>query len=150
MPRCACATCHVYVDDAWADRTGEVDDFEDAMLDVADHADPILIDLALDPRPLSCLSDSRIRQIAANAGVEGSIVVERVREGKSATFGYNAASQEYEDLVKAGIIDPTKVVRSALQNAASVASLLLTTEAILTDKPEEDKKGPAMPGEGMY
>jgi len=94
--------------------------------------------------------EAPIRQIAANAGVEGSIVVERVREDKKQNFGYNAASQEYEDLVKAGIIDPTKVVRSALQNAASVASLLLTTEAILTDKPEEDRKGPAMPGEGMY
>ncbi len=94
--------------------------------------------------------ESPIRQIAANAGVEGSIVVERIRESKSDTFGYNAATQVYEDLVKAGIIDPTKVVRSALQNAASVASLLLTTEAILTDKPEDDKKGSAMPGGDMY
>ncbi len=94
--------------------------------------------------------EAPIRQIAANAGVEGSIVVERVRQNKSDTFGYNAASQEYEDLVKAGIIDPTKVVRSALQNAASVASLLLTTEAILTDKPEDDKKGSGMPGGDMY
>jgi chaperonin GroEL len=69
-----------------------------------------------------------LRQIAANAGVEGSIVVNKVREGKGA-FGYNAATDEYEDLVAAGVIDPTKVVRTALQNAASVAGLMLTTEA---------------------
>ncbi|MCD4690847.1 chaperonin GroEL [bacterium] len=94
--------------------------------------------------------ESPIRQIATNAGVEGSIVVERVRESKQANFGYNAATQDYGNLVNAGIVDPTKVVRSALQNAASVASLLLTTEAILTDKPEENKKGPGMPGGEMY
>ena len=79
-----------------------------------------------------------IRQIAQNAGVEGSIVVEKVRAGKGG-FGYNALTDEYEDLVKAGVIDPTKVVRSALQNAASIAGLLLTTEAVVVDIPEEDK-----------
>ncbi len=93
--------------------------------------------------------EAPIRQIAANAGAEGSIVVEEVRESSKASYGYNAATHTYEDLVKAGIIDPTKVVRTALQNASSVASLLLTTEAILTDK-EEEKSPPAMPGGGMY
>ncbi len=95
--------------------------------------------------------EAPIRQIATNAGAEGSIVVEEVRGKSKPSYGYDAASQEYTDLVKAGIIDPTKVVRTALQNAASVASLLLTTEAILTDKPEEERKSPpAMPGADMY
>jgi len=79
-----------------------------------------------------------LRQIAANAGVEGSIVVDRVRNGKDAE-GYNAATDKYEDLVKAGVIDPTKVVRSALQNASSVAGLMLTTEAMVAELPKEDK-----------
>jgi chaperonin GroEL len=94
--------------------------------------------------------ESPIRQIATNAGAEGSIVVEEVRKSRNPSFGYNAAAHEYEDLIKAGIVDPTKVVRTALQNASSVASLLLTTEAILTEKPEEDKKSPGMSGEDMY
>ncbi|NNF29414.1 MAG: chaperonin GroEL [Gemmatimonadetes bacterium] len=89
--------------------------------------------------------ESPIRQIAANSGAEASIVVANVREGKDG-FGYNAQTDEYEDLVKAGVIDPTKVVRSALQNAASIASLLLTTEAVIVEMPEEEK--PAMPGGG--
>ncbi|MDH4226506.1 MAG: chaperonin GroEL [Deltaproteobacteria bacterium] len=84
-----------------------------------------------------------IRQIVANAGGEGSIVVEKVKGGKGA-FGFNAASEEYEDLVKAGVIDPTKVSRIALQNASSIAGLLLTTEAMIAEKPKEDKGG--MPG----
>jgi chaperonin GroEL len=86
-----------------------------------------------------------MRQIAANAGVDGSIVVEKVKGGKGA-FGFNAATEEYEDLVKAGVIDPTKVVRAALQNAASVASLMLTTEAMIAEKPK--KKEEAAPGGG--
>ncbi|MFK7990149.1 MAG: chaperonin GroEL [Sandaracinaceae bacterium] len=81
-----------------------------------------------------------LRQIAANAGVEGSIVVDKVRNAKG-TNGYNAANGKYEDLVKAGVIDPTKVVRSALQNAASVAGLMLTTEAMVAELPKEDKGG---------
>jgi len=89
-----------------------------------------------------------LRQIAANAGAEGSIVVEKVREKKDKNFGYNAATNTYEDLVKAGVIDPTKVTRTALQNAASIAGLLLTTEAVVVDRPEDDK-APAMPGGGM-
>jgi len=86
------------------------------------------------------------RWIATNAGWEGSIVVDKIKNNKGA-FGFNAASEEFEDLMKAGIIDPTKVVRSALQNAASVASLLLTTECMVAEKPEE--KGAGMPGGGM-
>jgi chaperonin GroEL len=89
-----------------------------------------------------------IRQIANNAGKEGSIVVERVKENSDANFGYNAQTDTYEDLVEAGVIDPTKVVRSALQNAASIAGLLLTTEAVVVEKPEEEKM-PPMPGGGM-
>jgi chaperonin GroEL len=97
--------------------------------------------------------EAPIRQIAANAGAEGSIVVEEVRSNPNPSFGYNADVHQYTDLIKAGIVDPTKVVRTALQNAASVASLLLTTEAILTDKPEPKRRPPAMPqggGEDMY
>jgi chaperonin GroEL len=83
------------------------------------------------------------RWIAQNAGWDGSVVLEKIRNGKDA-FGFNAASEQFEDLMKAGIIDPTKVVRTALQNAASVAGLLLTTEAVVAEKPEE-KKAPATP-----
>jgi chaperonin GroEL len=89
-----------------------------------------------------------IRLIAENAGAEGSIVVSRVKESKDKNFGYNAATDTYEDLVKAGVIDPTKVTRTALQNAASIAGLLLTTECVLVDK-RDDKPAPAMPGGGM-
>ncbi|MBI2962144.1 MAG: chaperonin GroEL, partial [Deltaproteobacteria bacterium] len=83
-----------------------------------------------------------LRWIAQNAGWEGSVVLDKVRQNKGA-FGFNAASEEFEDLMKAGVIDPTKVVRYALQNAASVAGLLLTTEAIVTEKPEEKKAAAA-------
>ena len=89
-----------------------------------------------------------IRLIAENAGAEGSIVVEKVRAG-TAGFGYNAETGEYQDLVKAGVIDPTKVVRSALQNAASIAGLLLTTEAAVVEVREEAPRAAGMPGGGM-
>ena len=89
-----------------------------------------------------------LRWIASNAGQEASIVLDRVRNGKG-SFGFNAASEEYEDLIKAGIIDPTKVVRTALLNASSVAGLLLTTEAMIAEKPDEKGAAPAMPGGGM-
>ncbi|HZN98490.1 MAG TPA: chaperonin GroEL [Gemmatimonadales bacterium] len=90
-----------------------------------------------------------IRMIAQNAGAEGSIVVGRVKESKEKNFGYNAATDAYEDLVKAGVIDPTKVTRTALQNAASIAGLLLTTECVVVEK-KEDKPAPAAPpGGGM-
>ncbi|GAB4510885.1 MAG: chaperonin GroEL [Haliangiales bacterium] len=88
-----------------------------------------------------------LRQIASNAGVDGSIVISKVTEG-SGNFGYNAAKLEYEDLVEAGVIDPTKVVRSALQNASSVAGLMLTTEALVADKPKDDGNGAPDAGAG--
>ena len=91
--------------------------------------------------------EAPLRQIAHNAGFEGSIVVEKVRQGKDG-FGFNAATGEYEDLIKAGVIDPKKVTRTALLNAASVASLLLTTECAISEKPEPKKDAPAMP-DGM-
>ena len=88
-----------------------------------------------------------LRQIAGNGGYEGSIVVNKVKEAKEANFGFNAQSGDYEDLVKAGVIDPTKVSRSALQNAASVASLMLTTMAMVAEKPKEEKEAaPGGPG----
>jgi chaperonin GroEL len=90
-----------------------------------------------------------IRMIAQNAGAEGSIVVARVKDSKEKNFGYNAATDTYEDLVRAGVIDPTKVTRTALQNAASIAGLLLTTECVVVEK-KEDKPAPAAPpGGGM-
>ncbi|MEI8049818.1 MAG: chaperonin GroEL [Actinomycetes bacterium] len=88
-----------------------------------------------------------LKQIAVNAGLEGGVVVDRVRNLKKATEGLNAATGEYEDLLKAGVIDAAKVTRSALQNAASIAALFLTTEAVIVDKPVESS--PAMPGGGM-
>jgi len=88
-----------------------------------------------------------LRQIVGNAGTEGAIVVDKVRENKSANYGYNAATDNYEDLVANGVIDPTKVTRSALQNAASIAGLMLTTEAMIAEIPEK-KSAPAGPGGG--
>jgi chaperonin GroEL len=93
-----------------------------------------------------------VRQIANNAGFEGSVVVQRVKESEGSN-GFNAETGQYEDLMKSGIIDATKVTRLAIQNAASVAGLLLTTEAMVAEKPKEEKKGaaaPAMPPEDMY
>jgi chaperonin GroEL len=86
-----------------------------------------------------------LKMIANNAGMEGSIVVEKVKEKKGA-FGFNARTDEYEDMIKAGVIDPTKVTRFALQNAASVASLMLTTQCMIAEKPEEKGAGGGMPG----
>jgi chaperonin GroEL len=93
--------------------------------------------------------EAPIRQIAENAGVEGSIVVGKVLESKSATFGFNAQTEEYVDMFEAGIVDPMKVVRTALQNAASVSSLLITTGAMIAETPKKDSPAPAMPGGGM-
>ncbi len=92
------------------------------------------------------------KQIAINAGQDGGVVVDKIRSGKG-NYGYNAATEEFEDLMDAGILDPTKVARVALQNAASVAGLMITTECAITDKPEEKEKMPPMPpggGGGMY
>jgi chaperonin GroEL len=90
--------------------------------------------------------EAPIRQIAENAGVEGSIVVGKVLENKTETFGFDAQNEEYVDMVAKGIIDPAKVVRTALQDAASVAGLLVTTEAMVAELPKEAP--PAMPGGG--
>ena len=89
-----------------------------------------------------------LRWIASYAGLEGSIVVQKVRE-LDAESGFNALTDTYENLVNAGVIDPTKVVRTALQNSASIASLLLTTEALVAEIPEEKKEAPMPPGGGM-
>ena len=88
-----------------------------------------------------------VRQIAYNAGLEGSVVVEKVKHTDKG-IGFNALTEEYEDMVSAGIVDPAKVTRSALQNAASIASLVLTTETIVADKVEENAAAPAMPPMG--
>ena len=85
-------------------------------------------------------AEDPLRRIAINAGVEGSIALQKVKEGKGA-FGFNAASEEFEDLMKAGIIDPTKVVRTALQNAASIAGMMLTTEAMVASDASRRRNG---------
>jgi len=93
-----------------------------------------------------------LRQIVFNAGHEGAVVAEKVRQSKDLNYGFNAETEEYEDLVAAGVIDPTKVTRTALQNAASIAALLLTTEALVCEIKEEEKTPPMPPGGGggMY
>ncbi len=89
-----------------------------------------------------------LRQIVANAGEDAAVVLNRVREGKG-TFGYNAATGEYGDMIEMGILDPTKVTRLALQNAASVAGLLLTTEVMIAESPKEEEHAHGAPGGGM-
>ena len=86
-----------------------------------------------------------MRQLAFNSGAEGSVIVQEIK-GKSGNFGYNCETDTYEDMVQAGVIDPTKVSRSALQNAASIAGLLLTTECLVADVPEKEKPMPMPPG----
>ena len=108
--------------------------------EVGSHSEQIGVDI------LRRALESPIRQIATNAGVEGSIVVDRVRTADERNYGFNAMSEDYEDLVEAGVIDPTKVVRTALQNAASIAGLLLTTECTVVEHPEEE--APPAPGGG--
>jgi chaperonin GroEL len=94
--------------------------------------------------------EAPLRQLVMNAGMEGAIVVQEVKKSKSSTFGYNVATRQYTDLVKAGVLDPAKVTRTAMQNAASIAGLLLTTECLITEIPEDDKKsGPSGGGPGM-
>jgi len=104
--------------------------------------------MALIAKALEC----PVEQIAMNAGVEGSVVLDKVKNNKKATFGFDAATQEYGDMIKAGIVDPTKVCRSALENAASVASMVLTTESLVADIPEPPAPMPAGPPDmgGMY
>ncbi|MBQ3940247.1 MAG: chaperonin GroEL, partial [Oscillospiraceae bacterium] len=90
-----------------------------------------------------------IRQIAANAGLEGSVIIENIRRADKKGYGFNAYTEEYVDMIPAGIVDPTKVTRSALENAASVAGMVLTTESLVTDIKEPAPPAPAMPGGGM-
>ncbi|HEV3212181.1 MAG TPA: chaperonin GroEL [Acidimicrobiales bacterium] len=117
---------------------------QQAILETADKLEG---DEATGARIVARSVEEPLKQIAVNAGLEGGVVVEKVRGLKKATEGLNAATGDYEDLLKAGVIDATKVTRSALQNAASIAALFLTTEAVIVDKPED--KAPAMPGGGM-
>jgi chaperonin GroEL len=114
-----------------------------AQAAVAKAADGLQSDEATGARIVGKALEAPLKQIAENAGLEGGVVVQRVRD-LSGAEGLNAATGEYEDLVKQGIIDAAKVTRSALQNAASIAALFLTTEAVIADKPEKD--APAMPG----
>ena len=113
---------------------------------VLDRAEKLEGDEATGARIVARAVEEPIKQIAVNAGLEGGVVVEKVKSLKHLAEGLNAATGEYEDLFKAGVIDAAKVTRSALQNAASIAALFLTTEAVVVDKPEE--KAPAMPGGG--
>ena len=113
-----------------------LDGLEESLLEAEQRAGVKIVRRAI---------EEPLRWIAGNAGIEGSIVVQKVKEGRGA-FGFNAATEVYEDLVEAGVIDPTKVVRAALQNAASVASLLLTTEALVAEKPEKKGGAGAMGG----
>jgi chaperonin GroEL len=114
---------------------------------ILETADKLEGDEATGARIVARAVEEPLKQIAVNAGLEGGVVVEKVRSLKKPAEGLNAATGEYEDLLKAGVIDAAKVTRSALQNAASIAALFLTTEAVIVDKPEE--KAPAMPGGGM-
>ena len=118
-----------------------------AQARVLDTAKDLSADEATGARIVAHALEEPLKQIATNAGLEGGVVVERVRNLDAASEGLNAATGEYEDLVKAGIIDAAKVTRSALQNAASIAALFLTTEAVIADKPEES--APAMGGGDM-
>ena len=114
---------------------------------ILELADKLTGDEATGARMVAKAVEAPLNQIAVNAGLEGGVIVDKVRNLANATEGLNAATNEYEDLIKAGVIDAAKVTRSALQNAASIAALFLTTECVVVDKPEE--KAPAMPGGGM-
>jgi chaperonin GroEL len=115
-----------------------------AVLDVADKLEG---DEATGARIVAKAVEEPLKQIAVNAGLEGGVIIDKVRNLKKPSEGLNAATGEYEDLVKSGVIDAVKVTRSALQNAASIAALFLTTEAVIVDKPEEG--GAGLPGGGM-
>jgi chaperonin GroEL len=115
---------------------------------ILDRAEKLEGDEATGARIVARAVEEPLKQIAVNAGLEGGVVVEKVRNLKNLAEGLNAATGEYEDLFKAGVIDAVKVTRSALQNAASIAALFLTTEAVIVDKPEKEG-APAMPGGGM-
>ena len=116
----------------------------DSLLKKADDADE-----RLGVEIVRRAAEEPIRWIAQNAGLEGSIVAAKVTEAKDKEFGFNAQTETYENLTKAGVIDPVKVVRTALQNAASISALLLTTEALVSEIPEKEKPAPPMPPGGM-
>jgi chaperonin GroEL len=99
---------------------------------------------------IKCACQEPVRQIVGNAGHEGAIIIEKIRANDGANYGFNAATEQYEDLVRAGVIDPAKVTRSALQNASSIAALMLTTEAMVCEIPEKKAAGggPGGPGGG--
>ncbi len=119
-----------------------------AQAAVLDAAEKLEGDEAVGARIVARAVEEPLKQIATNAGLEGGVVIDKVRNLPGASDGYNAGTDVYEDLFKAGVIDAAKVTRSALQNAASIAALFLTTEAVVVDKPEE-RSAPAMPGGGM-
>jgi len=110
-------------------------------------ADSLTGDEATGARLVAKSVEAPLNQIAVNAGLEGGVIVDKVRNLENPSWGLNAATNEYEDLIEAGVIDAAKVTRSALQNAASIAALFLTTECVIVDKPEVN--APAMPGGGM-
>jgi chaperonin GroEL len=114
---------------------------------INDVADKLEGDEATGARIVAKSVEEPVKQIARNAGLEGGVVVQKIKDLKGAS-GLNAATGDYEDLIKAGVVDATKVVRSALQNAASIAALFLTTEAVIADKPEKEAAG-AGGGGGM-
>jgi chaperonin GroEL len=118
-----------------------IHDLQDFKLDGEEHIGVDIVKRAM---------EDSLRQIVNNAGKEGAIILGKVRKSDNPNFGYNAQTDQFEDLVQAGVIDPTKVVRTALQNAGSIASLMLTTEALVAEIPEEKTPGSAPAPEGMY
>jgi chaperonin GroEL len=120
-----------------------------AQARILDAAEKLTGDEATGARIVAKAVEEPIKQIAVNAGLEGGVIVEKVKNLSKPNEGLNAATGIYEDLVAAGVIDAAKVTRSALQNAASIAALFLTTEAVIVDKPEKEQAGGGMPGGGM-
>jgi chaperonin GroEL len=117
-------------------------------IDVLEKVEGINVDQNTGVKIVQKALEEPLRQLVNNAGIEGSVVLQKVKEGKD-DFGFNAQTETYENLIKAGVIDPTKVTRTALENAASVASLLVTTEAVVFEKKEKEAPMPPMPGGGM-
>ena len=112
---------------------------------ISKHTGDVKTGIAIVQRAL----EEPVRQIAVNAGAEGSVIVEKVKASSKVAYGYDAAKDEYCDMIERGIIDPTKVTRSALQNAASVAAMVLTTESLVADLPDKNPPAPAAPAGGM-
>ena len=124
------------------------------VMEILPHRDPmLLIDEATEFVPgvriVAKALEAPIRQIAANAGLDGSVILEKVRNAEKSAYGFDAYKEEYCDMMECGIIDPAKVTRSALENAASVAAMVLTTESLVADKPEPPAPAPAPDMGGM-